>query len=194
MLRELAVSINRNRSRSVSVAEGGSTGLSGLSGLSASSSAAGDNVDMLYGPGDDDDGFSAFEGDSSMTAQAAFASEFLEHAVTRTLPHDLDPDMRSALSSLQQIVNMQNRPSAPENRFANAKPLPKGGLRELPMPPAHVVVSALREAKGCLLHSTRAAWLTAGNLMANTGGNRQSTGQLHSDMHLHRHRELPGTV
>ncbi|KAK3311542.1 uncharacterized protein B0T15DRAFT_549129 [Chaetomium strumarium] len=150
MIRELAVSINSNRSPSVSVAEGGSNGLSGLSGLSgptASPPGAGDSTDMLYGPGDDDDGISAFEGDSSMTAQAVFASEFLENAVTRTLPHDLDPAMRSALSSLQQIVNMQNRPSAPENRFANAKPLPKGGLRELPMPPAHVVVSALREAK-----------------------------------------------
>jgi len=103
----------------------------------------------VYGIDDDDDEAAlAFEGDSSMTAQTVFASEFLENTVTRTLPPDLAPDMQSALSSLQQIVSMQNRPSAHESRFANAKPLPKGGLRELPMPPAHVVVAALREAKG----------------------------------------------
>jgi hypothetical protein len=103
---------------------------------------------MLYGADDDDVAVSAFEGDSSMAAQTVFASEFLENTVTRTLPLDLDPDMQSALSSLQQIASMQNRPSARESRFVNAKPLPKGGLRELPMPPAQVVLAALRELKG----------------------------------------------
>jgi hypothetical protein len=102
----------------------------------------------MYGTENDDDAISEFEGDSSMTAQTVFASEFLEHTVTRTLPLDLDPDMQSALSSLQQIVSMQNRPSAHESRFVNAKPLPKGGIRELPMPPAQVVIAALREVKG----------------------------------------------
>ncbi|KAL2192487.1 hypothetical protein P885DRAFT_72972 [Corynascus similis CBS 632.67] len=144
MLRELAVSINsRSPSVSVSVAESGPAGT-----LPAPRSATGDSTDIVYGIDDDDDEAAlAFEGDSSMTAQTVFASEFLENTVTRTLPPDLAPDMQSALSLLQQIVSMQNRPSAHESRFANAKPLPKGGLRELPMPPAHVVVAALREAK-----------------------------------------------
>ncbi|KAH6630020.1 hypothetical protein B0J18DRAFT_87516 [Chaetomium sp. MPI-SDFR-AT-0129] len=96
---------------------------------------------------DDDTSVSAFEGGSSMAAQTVFASEFLEHAVAHTLPPGLDPDMQSALMSLQQIVAMQNRPSAHESRFVHAKPLPPGGLRELPMPPAPVVVTALREMK-----------------------------------------------
>lgn len=146
MLRDLAVSISNSRSPSVSVTENGPAGLA-VPGPTASPPAGDSSADnMLYGPEDDD--ASAFEGDSSMTAQTVFASEFLENTVTRTLPQDLDPDMQSALSSLQQIVSMQNRPSAHESRFANAKPLPKGGIRELPMPPAHVVVGALREVKG----------------------------------------------
>ena len=153
MLRDLAVSINNSRSPSASVAESGPGGGGLAPGPTISSSspaAGGDSIDIMFGAiDDDDDAVSAFEGDSSMTAQTVFASEFLEITVSRTLPPDLDPDMQSALSSLQQIVSMQNRPSAHESRFVNAKPLPKGGLRELPMPPAHVVVAALREAKGC---------------------------------------------
>ena len=148
MLRDLAVSIT-SRSPSASATESGSAGL--VPGPMNSSPAAGDGNganDIVYGGDHDDDAISTFEGDSSISAQTVFASEFLENTVTRTLPRDLDPDMRSALSSLQQIVSMQNRPSAHESRFVNAKPLPKGGLRELPMPPAHVVVAALRETKG----------------------------------------------
>ncbi|KAK4124809.1 hypothetical protein N657DRAFT_712128 [Parathielavia appendiculata] len=150
MLRELAISIH-NRSPSVSVTEGRPPSLA--QGLTGSSPAARDSTDIVYGVEDDDDNDSAFEGDSSMAAQTVFASEFLENTVTRTLQPDLDPDMKSALSSLQQIVNMQNRPSPHESRFANAKPLPKGGVRELPMPPAHVVVAALRELKDVPLAS-----------------------------------------
>ena len=146
MLRELAVSINSSRSPSASATESGPAGP--VSVPTSSSPAAGDAGDVMYGTENDDDAISEFEGDSSMTAQTVFASEFLEHTVTRTLPLDLDPDMQSALSSLQQIVSMQNRPSAHESRFVNAKPLPKGGIRELPMPPAHVVIAALREVKG----------------------------------------------
>jgi hypothetical protein len=148
MIRELAVSIH-SRSPSVSVPESAPSILA--PGPTGSSPAARDGTDIMYGVDDDDDDVSAFEGDSSMAAQTVFASEFLENTVTRTLPPDLDPDMQSALSSLQQIVNMQNRPSPHESRFANAKPLPKGGIRELPMPPAHVVVAALRELKGAAL-------------------------------------------
>ncbi|KAK3290319.1 uncharacterized protein B0H64DRAFT_332625, partial [Chaetomium fimeti] len=124
MLRDLAVSIS-SRSPSAST-ESGSAGL--VPGPTSSSPAAGESTDIVYGRDDDDDAISTFEGDSSISAQTVFASEFLENTVTRTLPRDLDPDMRSALSSLQQIVCMQNRPSAHESRFVNAKPLPKGGL------------------------------------------------------------------
>lgn len=142
MLRDLAVSLNSSRSPSTAATE------SGLAGPLAQI-PAGDNTDILYGAEDDDDAVSAFEGDTSMTAQTVFASAFLENAVTtKTLPPDLDHDMQSALSSLQQIVSRHNRPSAHESRFVNAKSLPKGGIRELPMPPAQVVITMLREVKG----------------------------------------------
>lgn len=103
--------------------------------------------------GDDDDegGYaeSPFEGESSITAHTVFASEFLHHAVGRTsLDSSLDPSMHSALTSLQQIVHMQRRTSTMADiRFPNQKPLPKGGLKDLPMPPLRVVVGILRELK-----------------------------------------------
>ncbi|KAK4133515.1 hypothetical protein BT67DRAFT_52832 [Trichocladium antarcticum] len=147
MLRELAVSISSGRSPSASANESGPAGPRSVPAGSSPAAAAGDAGDVMYGAENDDDAVGEFEGDSSMAAQTVFASEFLEHTVTRTLPADLDPDMRSALSSLQQIVRMQNRQSARESRFAHAKPLPRGGIRELPMPPAHVVIAALREVK-----------------------------------------------
>ncbi|KAK3501071.1 hypothetical protein B0T13DRAFT_447694 [Neurospora crassa] len=100
----------------------------------------------LDGDGDNDDEMdSAFEGNSSMTAQTVFASEFLENAVTQT---SLSPSMESALSSLRQIVCMQNRKRTnQDSRFPNAKPMPRGGMRELPMPPSPVVVGILRDIK-----------------------------------------------
>ncbi|CCC08661.1 unnamed protein product [Sordaria macrospora k-hell] len=94
----------------------------------------------------DDEMDSAFEGNSSMAAQTVFASEFLENAVTRDT--SLSPSMESALSSLRQIVSMQNRKRTnQDSRFPNAKPMPRGGMRELPMPPSPVVVGILRDIK-----------------------------------------------
>ncbi|KAK3354419.1 hypothetical protein B0H65DRAFT_437777 [Neurospora tetraspora] len=94
----------------------------------------------------DDEMDSAFEGNSSMAAQTVFASEFLENAVTRDT--SLSPSMESALSSLRQIVSMQNRKRTnQDSRFPNAKPMPRGCMRELPMPPSPVVVGILRDIK-----------------------------------------------
>lgn len=94
----------------------------------------------------DDEMDSAFEGNSSMAAQTVFASEFLENAVTQDT--SLSPSMESALSSLRQIVSMQNRKRTnQDSRFPNAKPMPRGGMRELPMPPSPVVVGILRDIK-----------------------------------------------
>lgn len=98
---------------------------------------------------DDDDAASAFEGNSSMGAHTVFASEFLESAVQRTSLRDTSPKMEAALSSLRQIVNMQNQFSTTtrEIRFPYRKQLPQNGLKGLSMPPANVVVSTLRTMK-----------------------------------------------
>jgi len=92
----------------------------------------------------------AFEGDSSMAAHSVFASEFLHNAVTRTSFRMHNPEMESALESLRQIVAMQNSDSKHESRFESVKPMPKGGFRDLPMPPMQAVVSLLRDMKGKL--------------------------------------------
>lgn len=120
---------------------------------------------------------SAFEGNSSLTAHTVFASEFLEHAVERTSLRDLNPSMAAALTSLKQIVGLSQkqqgsggagvgdsgaRPrrgsSGASNsggagggsndvRFAHQRALPRGGFRELPMPPVQAVIPVLREVK-----------------------------------------------
>ncbi|KIW29830.1 uncharacterized protein PV07_05617 [Cladophialophora immunda] len=90
-----------------------------------------------------------FEGNSSMTAHTVFASEFLEQAVTNTpLSRHLSPNIENALASLRQMVQMQHRKdNSQESTFAHQKPIPKGGLSQLPLPPTDVVVKLLREIK-----------------------------------------------
>jgi hypothetical protein len=151
MLKDLTSSLNR-----VTITSGspGDTTMRASIGRDAITPSNGDSSTVfdgdLDGNGDGDEVVdSAFEGSSSMTAQTAMASEFLEHAVTRTSLRDVSPGMQSALLSLQQIVGMQRIPksTARESRFPRQKPMPKGGLRELPMPPSQVVVGLLREIK-----------------------------------------------
>ncbi|KAK4231030.1 hypothetical protein QBC38DRAFT_507061 [Podospora fimiseda] len=110
------------------------------------SSPATHGTDTAFAP-DDSDGDSEFAGDSSMRAQTEFAGEVLENLVTRTSLHDLHPDLQSALSSLKQIVDMQHRPAAHENRFTHAKQLPHALLRDMPMPSYKIVLEVLREVK-----------------------------------------------
>ncbi|KIX98689.1 uncharacterized protein Z520_05990 [Fonsecaea multimorphosa CBS 102226] len=90
-----------------------------------------------------------FEGNSSMTAHTAFASEFLEKAVTNTpLSRHLSPNIENALASLRQMVQMQQRKDiSQESTFAHQKTIPKGGVSQLPLPPTDVVLKLLREIK-----------------------------------------------
>lgn len=117
-------------------------------------------------PGGNELDSSAFEGNSSLTAHTQFASEFLEHAVERTSLRDLNPNMAAALSSLKQIVGLSQQQRGArtrrgsngssgasasgggrEVRFAHQRVLPRGGFRELPMPPVTAVIPLLREIK-----------------------------------------------
>jgi hypothetical protein len=94
-----------------------------------------------------------FEGSSSFTAHAIFASGFVENAVTGMDPTSLGSDMRSALSALQKIVTTQNHWVGAQIRFSNQKNLPHGGFRALPMPPMSLVLRILQELKGkCANH------------------------------------------
>ncbi|PHH90830.1 hypothetical protein CDD83_2542 [Cordyceps sp. RAO-2017] len=90
----------------------------------------------------------AFGGDSGLTAQTTFASEFLEKAVKRTSLREVNPKMEAALANLRQLVEMQKRRSISHGpRFPLQKGVPPGGVSKLPMPPMPAVVALLKHAK-----------------------------------------------
>ncbi|PLB51963.1 fungal-specific transcription factor domain protein [Aspergillus steynii IBT 23096] len=93
----------------------------------------------------------AFEGNSSLAAHSAYASKFLESAVSRSaLPMYSTPKMGAALSTLKQMVNMQDNQtnsSSREVRFPNQRAMPTSGLRDLIMPPIQSVLPVLRRLK-----------------------------------------------
>lgn len=92
---------------------------------------------------------SAFGGDTGLTAQTNFASEFLENAIGRTSLRDVNPSIQAALSNLRQLVDMQTQRSISHGpRFPLQQPLPPGGLSQLPMPPVGTVVTLLKYLKG----------------------------------------------
>ncbi|GMG29669.1 unnamed protein product [Aspergillus oryzae] len=92
----------------------------------------------------------AFEGNSSLAAHSAYASQFLETAVSRSALQLSSPTINTALSTLKQLVNMQDNqahPSSRDVRFPNQKAMPRSGLRNLNMPPVQVVLPLLRHMK-----------------------------------------------
>ncbi|KAM6534362.1 hypothetical protein FALCPG4_004003 [Fusarium falciforme] len=105
---------------------------------------AADNTNSVSNAGDSD---VAFEGDSSMTAAAIFASEFVESAVGRRPTCSSNSPVKAALSSLKQMTEMENCQSS-EVLLPHRKATLKGGLRGLAMPPVQTVLSMLREMKG----------------------------------------------
>ncbi|KAH7115450.1 hypothetical protein B0J13DRAFT_653839 [Dactylonectria estremocensis] len=91
---------------------------------------------------------SAFGGDSFLAVHTTHASELLVNAVERTSLHVANPEMREALSSLRQLVELQARqPISCGPRFPLQQRIPVGGLGQLPMPPMDVVVCLLKHAK-----------------------------------------------
>ena len=94
-----------------------------------------------------------FEGNSSLAAHSAYASEFLETAVSQSALQMSSPKISAALSTLKQIVNMQDHQAHPSSsrdvRLPNQKTMVRGaGLQDLAMPPMHVVLSLCRWVKG----------------------------------------------
>jgi hypothetical protein len=107
--------------------------------------AAGCPSSTAMGP---DESGPAFEGSSSLAAHSAYASKFLETAVSQSALQMTSPKIEAALSTLRQIVSMQNQqPASRGVRFKHQKAVPRSGLRELKMPPMQVVVGLLRNIK-----------------------------------------------
>ncbi|KAI0551686.1 hypothetical protein F4679DRAFT_572031 [Xylaria curta] len=135
-------------------------------GISASEKGADGDNSTLFDPEDAE----TFEGNSSLAAHTAFASEFLADAVRKTTLGDgesINPKFDAALNSLRQIINMQNRSrqrstakvwspgprftkSVPENESDDDRPpsrknFPRTNLRDLPLPPMTLVREQLND-------------------------------------------------
>lgn len=92
-----------------------------------------------------------FEGNSSMTAHVAFASDFLEQAATSaSLGRQLSPEIQNALKTMQRItcLHRDRECVSYESKFSHRKVLPTGGLSQSPLPPTDIVLNLLREIKG----------------------------------------------
>ncbi|KAJ3577272.1 hypothetical protein NPX13_g3295 [Xylaria arbuscula] len=128
----------------------------------------GDNTSTLFDPEDAE----TFEGNSSLAAHTAFASEFLADAVRKTTLGDggsINPKFDAALNSLRQIIQMQNRsrqkstgvvwtpapsltnPVAEDDCEDTDPPrrrsFTRTNLRDLPLPPMALVRDELSEMR-----------------------------------------------
>ncbi|KAL4964359.1 putative C6 transcription factor [Aspergillus stella-maris] len=92
---------------------------------------------------------SGFEGNSLMATESAYASDFLQTAVSRSSLQMSASNIDSALSTLKQLVNMQDNQVSTAREFPRKKRsgLSDFDLKELIMPPMHVVIPLLRNAK-----------------------------------------------
>ncbi|KAI3327104.1 fungal-specific transcription factor domain protein [Xylariaceae sp. AK1471] len=139
-------------------------------GVSASENGLdGDTSSNVFEEPEDAD---TFEGNSSLAAHTAFASEFLADAVRKTTLGDggaINPKFDAALNSLRQIINMQNRsqqrptgnvwspaPSCPnpvpehetgESLASSRKHHARTNLKDLPLPPMALVREQLSEMR-----------------------------------------------
>jgi hypothetical protein len=139
-------------------------------------------------PGADDDSDSAMEADLALTSQTAFAKDFLESAVSRASLNDLTPNMQSALSSLRQMVAMQNNfASTRDFKLKQQQPMPPGGLQDLPMPPMKTVVSLLKMQKSAPFHPQP----LESNYLTNTS---RPSRHLRRCLLLRRPRRSPGSL
>lgn len=102
------------------------------------------------------DSSAGFEGSSSLTAHGAYASAFLESAVSQSSPQVLSsPKISAALSSLKQLVGIQNQRreadlqrSQPPTK--NARLGVRRDIRDLEMPPLPVALDMLRNIQGTI--------------------------------------------
>ncbi|KAK8023778.1 hypothetical protein PG993_011844 [Apiospora rasikravindrae] len=117
-----------------------------------------DDTSTVFEPDDSE----TFEGSTSLAAHAAFASDFVATASIAVAPFSgSNPRMEAALSSLKQMVELQNSRTGPGSttsyfdgttstaRAATAGKHRSGKgyvrLKDLPMPPMELVISELRE-------------------------------------------------
>lgn len=87
-----------------------------------------------------------------MAAHSAYASEFLETAVSQSALQMSSPKIGAALSTLKQIVNMQEHQAHPSSsrglQLPNQMAIRRVRFQDLVMPPMHIILSLCRWVKG----------------------------------------------
>ncbi|KZL75901.1 fungal specific transcription factor [Colletotrichum tofieldiae] len=81
-----------------------------------------------------------YEGESSLSAQAAFANRFLQQAVSNRHSTDITGEMASVLGALSRTLGGQKDRNDTEYLYTNARTMEPGcSVRDLPMPPVDLV-------------------------------------------------------
>ncbi|KXH49002.1 fungal specific transcription factor [Colletotrichum salicis] len=89
-----------------------------------------------------------FEGESSLSAQAAFANMFLHDAVNSKHPTDITGEMVSVLETLDRTLGNEKNQQDTDYLYPNAIALAPGScVRVLPKPPIEAVFICLRMAQ-----------------------------------------------
>ncbi|KAK1656184.1 hypothetical protein BDP81DRAFT_414349 [Colletotrichum phormii] len=89
-----------------------------------------------------------FEGESSLSAQAAFANMFLHDAVNSKHPTDITGEMVSVLETLDRTLGNEKNQQDPDYLYPNAIALAPGScVWDLPKPPIESVFICLRMAQ-----------------------------------------------
>ncbi|KAG7286285.1 hypothetical protein NEMBOFW57_008593 [Staphylotrichum longicolle] len=107
---------------------------------------------VFIGGGEDQNDAShpEYEGESSLFAQAVYATEFLQCSLSCDPSSRAASEMNSVLNALRNAVDAQKqRTDTLQNLYPNARQLPPGAnLRDLPLPDTNKVLACLRMAEG----------------------------------------------
>lgn len=107
------------------------------------------NQGVASGDYESSDHDSEYGGDTALTSQANFASEFLTNAVEGTSLSEVNPKMGEALHNLRELVRLGQQKSISHGpRFPLQRPVPPGGVTKLSMPSQVIVTAVLKEQKG----------------------------------------------
>ncbi|PLB43733.1 hypothetical protein P170DRAFT_369279 [Aspergillus steynii IBT 23096] len=96
------------------------------------------------------DNTAEYEGESSFSAHALFATKFLQNVVSSNdYSKEVVQEMTSIVDTLREIIHAQKQQSdCPEELYPYARPRPSdSSLQHLPMPPIDIALSALWKAK-----------------------------------------------
>jgi hypothetical protein len=111
-----------------------------------------DDSGFIGGEDQNDSAKPEYEGESSLFAQAVYATKFLQCSLNCDPSSGAALEMNSVLNALRNAVDAQKqRTDTLQNLYPNARPLPPGAnLRDLPLPDTSKVLACLRMAQGKL--------------------------------------------